>query len=440
MNYLKSTLISVLMVGCASSAFAADDLADEINADYAYLGPLFEHFHSNPELSFLEHKTADRMAAELTALGFEVTQGIGRTGFVAMMTNGEGPTVLVRADMDGLPVKEDTDLAYASTATQVNLKGDTVPVMHACGHDTHITAMVGTARRLVANKDKWRGTVMLVGQPAEERISGAREMIEDGLYERFGRPDYALAFHVAADLPAGKISSQAGLISSSSDSVDIVVHGVGAHGAAPHAGKDPIYIGSQIVVALQGLVSRELPPLEPGVVTVGAFHSGFKHNIISDRAELQLTVRSDSEDVRKTLLDGIKRIAENVGRVNGLPEDKLPEVIYSTESTPTSVNDDALAARIGKAFGGHFNDDDFFSIPRAGMGAEDFPYFTNVEPPIPGHYFQVGGTPQAVFDAAEAGGPPIPSHHSPFFKVDGEAAIKMGTEAMTIAIFELMGD
>jgi hippurate hydrolase len=309
--------------------------------------------------------------------------------------------------------------------------------MHACGHDVHITSLVGTARRLAANKDQWRGTVMLIGQPAEERISGAREMMEDGLYERFGRPDYALAFHVDADLPAGKIDAPAGLVSSSSDSVDIVVHGVGAHGASPHAGKDPIVIGAQIVLALQTLVSREIPPLEPGVVTVGAFHSGFKHNIISDRAELQLTVRSDSRETRDTLLDGIERIAEHIGRAAGLPEELLPEVTRSTESTPVMINDAELAGRLNAVLLDHFGPDQFVSQPRTGMGAEDFPFFTDVEPPVPGLYFQVGGTPQAAWDAAQNGGPPIPSHHSPFFRIEPEPAITVGTEAMTVAVMEL---
>jgi hippurate hydrolase len=432
---LSVLVLSALLLPAGARA---DSIGEQVAADYEYLGPLFEHFHRNPELSFLETETAARLAAELEAAGFEVTTGIGRTGIVAMMENGDGPTVLVRADMDGLPVEEDSGLPYASTATQVDLSGEEVPVMHACGHDVHITSLVGTARRLAANKDRWKGTVMLVGQPAEERISGAREMMEDGLYERFGRPDYALAFHVDADLPAGKIDAPTGIMGSSSDSVDIVVHGIGAHGASPHAGKDPIVIGSQIVLALQTLVSRELSPLEPGVVTVGAFHSGFKHNIISDRAELQLTVRSDSPETREKLLDGIDRIAENIARAAGLPEELLPEVTRSTESTPVMINDAALAERLNAVLLEHFGPEQFAKQPRTGMGAEDFPFFTNVDPPVPGLYFQVGGTPQAAWDAAQDGGPPIPSHHSPFFRIDPEPAITVGTEAMVVAVMELL--
>jgi hippurate hydrolase len=227
-------------------------------------------------------------------------------------------------------------------------------------------------------------------------------------------------------------------VGSSSASIDIIVHGIGAHGASPHTGKDPILIGSQIVVALQTLVSRELSPLEPGVVTVGAFHSGFKHNIISDRAELQLTVRSDSKGTRDKLLEGIERIATNIGRAAGLAEDMLPEVRQVGESTTVMINDEALAERLTLAFRSHFRPDQLGEMVRTGMGAEDFPYFTDVDPPIPGQYFIVGGTDPAVFEAAAAGGPPVPSHHSPLFKIVPEPSIRMGIEATTVAIFHLL--
>ncbi|MEE8467763.1 MAG: amidohydrolase [Planctomycetota bacterium] len=402
------------------------------------LSALFVHFHRNPELSFLETETAARLAQELRAAGVEVTEGVGGTGVVGMLRNGEGPLVLVRADMDGLPVKEATGLSYASTATQVNLAGAEVPVMHACGHDVHMTALVGTARRLVAFKDRWAGTVMFIGQPAEERIGGARAMLADGLYERFGVPDQALAFHVGAGEPAGKVEVHGGLYASSSDSVDIIVHGIGAHGASPHKGKDPIYIAAQIVVALQGLVSRELAPLAPGVVTVGSFHGGFKHNIIPDEVKLQLTVRSNDEGVRAQLLEGIVRIADGVGRAAGLPEDLLPEVIVSTEATPTTINDVALSERIHAAFVRELGEDALFVNEPEGMGAEDFAYFVQTEHKVPGCYFSVGGTPQADLDAEEAGGPAVASHHSPLFKIDPEPSVKAGIQAMTVAVLELL--
>jgi hippurate hydrolase len=415
-----------------------DGLREAVDRDWREgLSALFEHFHRNPELSFLEHKTAARLAQELRAAGVEVTEGVGGTGLVGMLRNGDGPLVLVRADMDGLPVKEATGLPYASTATQVNLAGEEVPVMHACGHDVHMTALVGTARRLVAAKDRWAGTVMFIGQPAEERIGGARAMLEDRLYERFGVPDQALALHVGAGEPAGKVEVHGGLYASSSDSVDITVHGVGAHGASPHRGKDPIYIGAQIVVALQGLVSRELAPLAPGVVTVGSFHGGFKHNIIPNEVKMQLTVRSNDEEVRAQLLEGIKRIADGVGRAAGLPEHLLPEVTVSTESTPTTINDDALAKRIHAAFVRELGEDALFENQPEGMGAEDFAYFVQTEHKVPGCYFSVGGTPQADLDAEKAGGPAVPSHHSPLFRIDPEPSVKAGIRAMTVAVLEL---
>ena len=419
----------------------AQTLSQAIDADYEQeLGALFDHFHRNPELSFLETETAKLLAEELRKSGVEVAEGIGRTGIVGMMRNGSGPTVLVRADMDGLPVKEQSEVSNESVVRQVDLSGEEVPVMHACGHDVHMTALVGTARRLAAMKDHWSGTVMFIGQPAEERISGAREMLEDGLYDRFGVPDYALAFHVSAGDPAGKINVPQGLMASSSDSVDITVRGIGAHGASPHRGKDPIYIAAQLVVALQGIVSRELNPLEPGVVTVGAIHGGFKHNIISDRVDLQLTVRANSEETREQLLSAIERIAEGIGRAAGLPDVLLPRVVRTSESTPTTINNTKLAERVRGAITSGMGDDILFETKPSGMGAEDFAYFVQTEDKVPGAYFMVGGTSTADLDAAEDGGPPIPSHHSPFFRIEPEPSVKSGVQAMTLAVLELLGE
>ncbi|HEV2567558.1 amidohydrolase [Sphingomonas sp.] len=432
---MKSLIATLALL---SSGAVASPLSDAIKADYdKSLNALFVDFHKNPELSYVETRTAKIMAQQLRAAGATVTEGVGGTGVVGVMKNGEGPVVLVRADMDGLPVKEASGLPYASTVRQKNLEGEEQPVMHACGHDVHITSLVGTARRLAAMKDQWRGTILFIVQPAEERIGGARKMLEDGLYTRFPKPQYALAFHVTSEHPTGRIAADPGITASSSDSVDIVIHGVGAHGASPHMGKDPIVMGAQLVMALQTLVSREIAPLQPAVVTVGAFRSGLKHNIISDRAELQLTVRADDETVRKTLLAGIRRVAANVGRMNGLPEDKLPQVTV-VQSTPATVNDPALSARIRSRFVQTFGDQAVISPPRTGMGAEDFAYFVQPELGVKGVYFWVGGTPQAAFDAQKAGGPPVPSHHSPLFKIDPEPSIRLGTEGMTLAVLELM--
>ena len=409
-----------------------------VKADYdAHLGALFTHFHQNPELSFLETKTAKRMAVELKKAGAEVTTGVGGTGVVGVMRNGAGPTLLLRADMDGLPMPEKSGLSYASKVMQKGQDGKDYPVMHACGHDTHITAMIGTARRLAAMKDRWKGTVLFVVQPAEERVGGAKAMLADGLYTRFPKPDYAVAFHVAADLPTGKITAAEGLQYSSADSIDIMVPGIGAHGASAHKGKDPVYIASQIVVALQSIASREIGPLEAGVVTVGSFHSGTKHNIISDRADLQVTVRANNEVTRAQIIAAVDRIAKGVARTHGMPDDKLP-VVKVSEGTPTTINDAALARRMNAALARDLGANVMVPFEQQDMGAEDFAYFVESKLGVPGYYFAVGGTPQAAFDAEKAGGPAVPSHHSPLFKIAPEPAITLGTEAMVGAALELL--
>lgn len=436
-------LLSLLVLSCllcnAPNALASDNLRANIDTQYErYLEPLYKHFHANPELSLVENKTAARMAQELRAAGFEVTEGVGGTGVVAILKNGDGPMVSMRADMDGLPVQEKSGLDYASKATQISpITKQEVPVMHACGHDVHITSLVGTAREMQARKDQWSGTLMLIVQPAEERIIGAKMMMDDGLYERFGTPDYGLAFHVSAGVEAGKIVVVDGSPFAGSDTVDITIHGVGAHGASPHAGKDPILLGSQIVLALQTLVARELPPRHPGVVTVGSFHSGTKHNIISDKAVLQLTVRNTSQETRRTLLDGIKRIAVNMGRVAGLPEDKLPEVVVSEESVPPTVNDAKLAQRLRALWQAKVGKDAIATPDAKGMGAEDYPFFTT-DPYIPSVYFLIGGTAKQDLTTAENGGPAVASHHSPLFKIEPEPAVTRGVEATVLALLDLM--
>jgi len=417
----------------------AGELGDSIDGDYdKHLAELFDHFHRNPELSTVETETARRMAMELSLAGFEVTEGVGGTGVVAMLNNGEGPLVMMRADMDGLPVEEKSGLENASRAQQKDpITGNIVFTMHACGHDVHITSLVGTARYMAAHKDAWTGTLMLIVQPAEERVLGARAMRDDDIWERFGKPDYALAFHVSSADVAGRINVQEGSPYAGADTVDIIIHGVGAHGASPHRGKDPIVLGSQIVMALQTLVARELSPRDPGVVTVGSFHSGTKHNIISDRAQLQLTVRNTSPKTRQVLLDGIVRIAENMGRVAGLPEDKLPEVIISNESVPPVVNDAPLVRRLRSAWVEGMGSDSVVDIPTKGMGAEDFPFFTQ-DPEISSVYWAIGGTPAEDFEAEAAGGPPVPSHHSPLFKISPEPSVTAGVESTVLALMTLM--
>ena len=438
---MKKPTMSILACALVASSVAyGDDLDDSIKNDYeSHLAALFEHFHRNPELSLIEDATAERMASELRDSGFEGTEGVGGTGVVAIMRNGDGPVVMMRADMDGLPVEENSGLAYASVARQVDpITGNSVPVMHACGHDVHITSLVGTARHMSAQKEQWSGTLMLLVQPAEEPGLGARLMREDNLWERFGTPEYALAFHVSAQLEAGKVDVQEGSPYAGSDLVDIIIHGVGAHGASPHASKDPIVLGSQIVMALQTLVARELSPREPGVVTVGSFHAGTKHNIISDQARLQLTVRSTSEETRKLLLDGIERIAENMGRVAGLPEDMLPEVIISEESVPPTVNDAPLARRLRSAWIERMGAENVVDQPARGMVAQDFPFFST-DPDITSVFWAIGGTPKEDFDREAQGGPPVPTEHSPQFKISQEPAIRAGVESTITALMTLMG-
>lgn len=430
----RAAILSGALCGASFPTVHAAELTADVAADYARLESLFQHFHANPELSMQEFKTSDRLAAELAAEGYEVTRGIAKTGLVGILRNGDGPVVMIRADMDGLPVQEKSGLPYASRARQANLNGVDMPVMHACGHDLHMTTLVGVARQLMARLGDWRGTVMLLGQPAEENLDGAYTMVADNLYGRVGRPDYALALHVISKYPAGKIAFTEGTMFSGADTVSIKVHGIATHGAAPHLGRDPIVVASQIVLALQTIVTREISPLEPAIITVGSFHSGTASNIISDNALLEITVRSNSEATRELLLKSIERVAINSARAAGLPEDRLPEVKVAPHRSPVTVNDPGLARRVRAAMQANMPAASFTDWRQTDMGAEDFPYLVNASPPIPSVYFVVGGTPQADLDAGNWAG-----HHSPLFKIDPEASIKAGVEAMTVAALELLG-
>lgn len=427
-KYFFALLVFVMQ----PSAFASP-LEDAIASDYPYLEGLFKHLHANPELSLQEFKTSDRMAEEMSALGFEVTRNIGKTGLVGLMRNGKGPTLMIRADMDGLPVLEKSGLDYASKATQVNLEEMEMPVMHACGHDMHMTTLVGVARRMVELKDQWNGTLMLVAQPAEEAGGGALGMVADDIYGQVGRPDFALALHVIARHPAGKIAFSDGLMYSSADSMVITVRGVATHGASPHLGRDPIYIGSQIVVALQGIVTREISPIEPALITVGAFRGGTAPNVIADHARLDITVRANTEKTRYQLLDSIKRVATQTARAAGVPEDLLPIIEVLPEGAPTTTNDAALSKRVRKAMLDGMGADAFVDWYQTDMGAEDFPDLVNVDPPIPSVYFEVGGTLPGDIEAGTWAG-----HHSPLFKIVPEPAIRKGVEAMTLSALELL--
>lgn len=433
-------LFTFILLGLSNLSFAAQsELTLAVSKDYdTHLKPLFEYFHQNPELSFLEFNTSARLAKELRAAGFDVTEGVGKTGVVAIMKNGPGPLVMMRADMDGLPLEEKSGISYASKVTQKNPDGTLSNVMHACGHDVHITSLVGTAVQMAARRNAWSGTLMLVGQPAEERVGGALSMMQDQIWKRFGQPQYAMAFHVSSGIEAGKILAVEGSPYSGVDTVDILIHGIGAHGASPHLGKDPVVLGAQIVLALQTIITRDIAPREPALITVGSFHSGTKANIISDSAKLQLTVRSESAATRAKLLAAIKRVAINTARAAGFPEDKLPEVVEVDTPTPPTLNDISLTQRLKKVWGDKLGKEIFAKEePRGGMGAEDFPFFTS-DPYIPSVYFSVGGTPKAAFEAAEKGGPAVSGHHSPLFKITPEPAVRTGVEATVIALLDLL--
>jgi amidohydrolase len=415
----------------------ANELRDAVAADMPELVKLYEDLHANPELSFQEVETAKKLAARARALGFEVTEGVGKTGVVAVMKNGVGPTLMLRADMDGLPVIEQTGLPYASKRRAVPATGIETGVMHACGHDTHMTAWIGTAQLLAERKDQWSGTLVMILQPAEEIGEGAKAMLDDGLYSRFPKPDYVLAFHDAAQAPAGVIGYSKGFALANVDSVDVVVPGVGGHGAYPHTTKDPIVIAANIVTRLQTLVSRERNPLEPAVVTVGSFQAGSKHNIIPDEARLQITVRSYADESRKALLDGIARIAKAEALAAGMPDDKLPKVTVQEPYTPATYNTpeftDRVVATLKPRFEGRV-----LETPSV-MGGEDFSQFyradrENVEALI----FWVGGVRQAEWEKAQKGELSLPSLHSPFWAPDAPVVIATATEALTAATLDLL--
>ncbi|MGB3806742.1 MAG: amidohydrolase [Erythrobacter sp.] len=447
---MKTACAAIALIGAVTGAAPAwaeqhveagaqegDALRSAVMEDLPGLVELYKDLHANPELSFEEHETAAKLAERARALGFEVTEGVGQTGVVAVMENGEGPTVMLRADMDGLPVVEQTGLPYASARTAVPASGVETGVMHACGHDTHMAAWVGAAQLLVERRDEWSGTLVMILQPAEEIGEGALAMLEDGLYERFPKPDYVLAFHDAAQAPAGMIGYSKGYALANVDSVDVVIPGIGGHGAYPHTTKDPIIIGTNIVDRLQTLVSRELNPLDPAVVTVGSFQAGSKHNIISDVAKLQITVRSYTDEARAQLLDGIARIARGEALAAGMAEDMLPVVTVQDPYTPSTYNDPDFTEEVMTNLRGRF-EGRIFEVPSV-MGGEDFGQFRRADPDeIESLIFWVGGVPQERYEAAQRGEVELVSLHSPFWAPDAPVVIATATEALTAATLDLM--
>lgn len=399
----------------------------------ADLRDFYVDLHRNPELSLHEEKTAAKVADRLRQAGFEVTAGVGGTGIVGVLKNGSGPTVMLRTELDALPVEEKTGLAYASTVRVKDDSGTEVSVMHACGHDVHMTALVGTAAEMVRRKSDWRGTLVFIGQPAEEKIRGARAMLKDGLFTRFPKPDFVVALHDTPNLPAGQLGVTSGYALASSDSVDLTIYGKGGHGASPQATVDPIVIAARTVLALQTIVAREKDPQDPAVVTVGSIHGGNKHNIIPDEVKLQITVRAYKQEVRKHILAAIERIAKAEAVAAGAPKEPAFAVV---ESCPATYNDPKLTARIAAALRRTFGDGNVIDLPPQ-MASEDFSEFGLAG--VPAVQWSLGaGDPAKLKELAAAGQQP-PSLHSSLFAPDRDPTIATGVEAEVAVLMDLLG-
>ncbi len=439
-------LVCIAAVGMSVGAAAAvlgQDVSGFVGNEVPGLVATYKGLHAAPELSHHEEETSALLAEELRKAGYTVTERVGKYpdgtqgfGVVGILKNGKGPMLLIRADMDALPVTEATGLPYASTLRAKNPAGQDVGVMHACGHDIHVTTMIGVARAMASMKDKWHGTLMLVGQPSEETIDGAKAMMADHLYERFGKPDMAIALH-DANFAAGKVSVVPGPALASSTSIDVVMRGVGSHGSAPEAGKDPIVMAAAFITQLQTVVSRSVPPQQPAVVTVGDIHGGTKRNIIPDEVKMELTTRSYSEEVRQTIIDGVKRTARGVAIAAGVPEDRMPVVtVLNDESTPAMINDVALSARLQKIFVAKLGAENVIERKPI-MGSEDFGIFSMGEK-IPAVIFWLGAYDPAKVAESEKTGKSLPSPHSPLFAPLPEPSLRTGVTAMTDAALELL--
>lgn len=434
----SSFQLVILVLGTAASAAGAvspSPTLPGLDALYPSLDALYIDLHRNPELSLHEEKTAAKLAVRLRALGFEVTEHVGGNGIVGVLRNGQGPTVLVRTDMDALPVKETTGLPYASTVTVKDASGADVPVMHACGHDIHMTSWVGAATLLANAKDAWRGTLLFVGQPAEETVQGAAAMLKDGFLTRFPKPKFAIAIHDSANHPSGQVGIVPGFIYANIDNLDLTIYGRGGHGARPQLTVDPIVIAARTVVALQTIIAREVNPLDPAVITVGSFHGGTKHNIIPDEVKLQLTVRSYKEEVQKQLVSAIGRIAKAEAAAAGAP--KEPTLTLAPgQSTAAVYNDPQLTDRLAAALRRALGDTNVVEGQR-GMTSEDFGLFGR-SAGVPSFILWVGAAEPGAFAKAKAEGTNVPGVHSALFAPDRVPTIRTGTTALTVAALELL--
>jgi len=432
---MRTTAVLVTLAAAAAHAqMKAPRDVSGLDAIYPELDALYLDLHKNPELSGREEKTAAKMSERLRRLGYEVTTGVGGNGVVGVLRNGPGPTVLLRTELDALPVEEKTGLPYASKATATDPAGKTVPVMHACGHDVHMASWAGAAALLARGKDRWRGTLVMVGQPAEETVAGAKAMLADRFFERFPKPDFSVAIHDSSDLPAGRVAWIPGYALANVDSVDVTIFGRGGHGAKPETTVDPVVIAARTVLSLQTLVSREKDPLEPAVVTVGSIHGGNKHNIIPDEVHLQITVRSYTPQVRKQLLDGIARIAKAEAAAAAAPRE--PE-IRTGEGANATFNDPAVTRRLGAMLARELGQDNVLE-GKPEMVAEDFGEFGKAAG-VPSVLLRVGAVEPGKYAAAQRSGAPLPSLHSATFAPDREPTIRTGATVLALSALELLG-
>ncbi len=445
---MRSHFLFALCIGISMPAFAQQTPQQLAEAELPSLLTIYKDIHTHPELSTQEQRTSALLAKELKAIGCDVTENVGKYdkaeqkcfGVVGLMKNGDGPVVLVRTDLDALPVQEETGLPYASTVVTKNEKGDDVHVMHACGHDAHISMIIGVARSLAKMKDQWHGTIVFVGQPAEELGIGARAMLRDGLYTRWPKPNYALGFHDKADMEIGHIGVTEGYTYANVDSVDVTVHGIGGHGAYSYRTKDPVVLAAEMINQWQTIVSRENNPIDPIVITVGSIHGGTKHNIIPDEVKMQLTVRTYKADVREHVLAAIERIAKGCATAAGLPSDKMPTVnVLRDQFTPATYNNPELTRRLVAVWRKALGDQNVEMVEPT-MGGEDFSEFSLLpEHSIPAVDFHVGAVdPAKIAESKKPGASPLPSLHSSKFAPVPEPTIRTGMVAMTAAVLDLM--
>ncbi|PAJ73074.1 peptidase M20 [Pseudoalteromonas sp. NBT06-2] len=438
---MKNFLFSSLAIALNTHALADNNsnsfIEKSLNNNLPKLETLYLKLHQAPELSYMEKETGKVMAKQLANLGFTVTSNVGGFGVVGLYKNGNGPTVMIRTDTDGLPIIEQTGKNYASTVTTLDKNNSKVGIMHGCGHDIHMTSFIGTAQQLIENKSQWQGTLMMVAQPAEEVGAGAKAMLKEGLFTKFAKPDHILGLHVSASVPAGKVAIAPGYALANVDSVDITVKGKSGHGAYPHLTKDPVVLASRIVMALQTINSREISPLKPSVITVGSIHGGSKHNIISNEVKLQLTLRSYDPKIRAQQIAAIKRITHGIAISAGL-EDSMKPIVYvhEEEKIPSTYNDPTLAKNVQSSIESELGKINVLKSEPV-MAGEDFGLYTLTEDNIPSTIFWLGGVPAKDYEESVKNGTSLPSLHSSKFAPDYPVAIKTGVRAMTASALDL---